>query len=410
MAEERHSVLIDRRMHKYLHETSGTRFVSGGVLTGPTVQSATDADNTLGVSETTIADEDLIQVLSGLTRPNGTTNAYNIYYRTSTTGWTWQPSEVPFKYTTIGFVEYDNNGTMTAGSANNFYNTYLLFTDQNLTARFSIVSGRGQFSSLALAQAENPLTFDWTGLPIAESIIAYQLTWETSNSYGSKGKCRLSATPIRINISTTTTVGSGSGTDHNTLSGLQGGTSGQYYHLTNIDYITVTGISSALSSEISSRTSFDTSLSTGISTELSTRGSADTSLSTAISTSNSTRSSADTSLSTAISSETSVRTSTDTSLSTAINNISGGTNITNYGDDRLLTSNGTVNGIIGESNLKFDGANLSVTGSTIIDASSYYYLGTPFTENSWRWFININGELEFQRCNSGVYTYKNKMV
>jgi hypothetical protein len=97
-------------------------------------------------------------------------------------------------------------------------------------------------------------------------------------------------------------------------------------------------------------------------------------------------------------------------LSTAINNISGGTNITNYGDDRLLTSNGTVNGIIGESNLKFDGANLSVTGSTIIDASSYYYLGTPFTENSWRWFININGELEFQRCNSGVYTYKNKMV
>lgn len=43
--------------------------------------------------------------------------------------------------------------------------------------------------------------------------------------------------------------------------------------------------------------------------------------------------------------------------------VTGGTNISNYGDNRLLTSDGTITGINGENNLTFDGSLLSVTGS-----------------------------------------------
>jgi hypothetical protein len=83
-----------------------------------------------------------------------------------------------------------------------------------------------------------------------------------------------------------------------------------------------TSLSTAISTEISTRGTADTSLSTAISTANSTRSSADTSLSTAVSTANSTRSSADSSLatgiSTAVSTEASTRGSVDTSLSTAV--------------------------------------------------------------------------------------------
>ena len=45
-----------------------------------------------------------------------------------------------------------------------------------------------------------------------------------------------------------------------------------------------------------------------------------------------------------------------------------------------------------------------------IPFGDYYYLGLPYSEGSWRWFINGNGDLEFQKCVSSVYIYKNIMV
>ena len=358
LADERHSILIDVRDHKYLHETRGTQFVSGGVLTGPTLQVSTyDSGNTFGVSSTVIADEDIYETLSALTQPDGTTLTYNVYYRTNSTGWTWMQSEVPFKYTGSGYIEYDNSGTTTSGTTGQYYNSYLLFTHQNLAARFSIISGRAQFSSVANAQAESPVNFDFTGFPVYESVIAYQFTWGTNSGYSTKGKCRLEATPVKIEVSANASVVTGAGVEHDSLSGLQGGTSGQYYHLTSTDYTTATGISSSLSSEISTRSSVDASLSAAIantddwathlaisqilvydgttitgttnlfpslssvlSSEISIRTSVDLSLSAAIIAN--AGGTGVTSLSTVLSSEISARTSNDLSLSTAISTVS----------------------------------------------------------------------------------------
>jgi hypothetical protein len=52
-------------------------------------------------------------------------------------------------------------------------------------------------------------------------------------------------------------------------------------------------------------------------------------------------------------------------ISSAIGGGGGGTTIDNYGDNRILTSDGTSTGIDGESNLTFDGSLLSVSGDLV---------------------------------------------
>jgi hypothetical protein len=214
-----------------------------------------------------------------------------------------------------------------------------------------------------------------------------------------------------------------------------------------------------------------TSLSTAISSEISTRGSVNTSLSTAISTETSSRTTYDSSLSTSISNvynNLNLSGLTDVAITSPTSNdiiiysgsswvnyspidgdtiyfsISGGTlygksiynsaytfssdneliskkyvddlitasgitDITNYANNRVLTSTGTAKGVYSESDLIFDGTYLSITGSTSL--TNYYYLGTPYADNTWRWFINGDTDLEFQKCVSGgTYIYKSKIT
>ena len=96
-----------------------------------------------------------------------------------------------------------------------------------------------------------------------------------------------------------------------TYNHFRGYTGIEWRNLDNNSTTDVESISTAISSEISTRAVYDRSLSTSLSSEISSRSSKDISLSTAIS-------SADTSLSSALSSEISVRTSADLSLSSAI--------------------------------------------------------------------------------------------
>lgn len=242
LSDERHTCLIDRKIHTYLHSTVGTRYVGGGVPTGYTIQPGSPADtqNTFAITQAEVADEDINHILAELTDPSGTGTDYGIYYRTSASTWTWETSAVPFRYTAAGYIQYDNAGTMTQGSVSNFYNTYLLFTNVSGQWRYTIIHGRAQFTTAASAYAESAPNFDFTGFTIAEAVIAYQLTWETSNSYGTKGKCRLNRAPQRV-FTGIATASSTTSASHNSLSGLQGGGSGDFYHLSANQH---TGVSS----------------------------------------------------------------------------------------------------------------------------------------------------------------------
>lgn len=207
LADERHSCLIDRRDHYLQHHSHGTLCLQAGALAGYTLNTSSDAANTFSIGETHLADEDILLTLSALTDPNGSSADYVVFYRNSSNVWSWKSSIVPFSYTTSSYIEWDNAGTLTTGITNKWYNSYILFTDYAGAARFIIVSGRGEFSSLSNAQAEDPALFDWTGLGISEYVIAYQLTWKSATADSNTGKARLIAEPKRINISSVSATG-----------------------------------------------------------------------------------------------------------------------------------------------------------------------------------------------------------
>jgi hypothetical protein len=247
MAEERHTCLIDRRQHYHEHFTDGTRYVSGGTISGMTINSSTPADKTFGITAANIMDEDIVMQLSALTDPDGATAVYYNLYRTSVTSgptlakWDWVASDMPFKYSTAGGpvygrLEYDLNGTSTPASANNrFVNTYLIAcnvvgnseANPNISTdakRYLMLQGRAEFTTTATAYAEDFSTFDLSGLPMMEVVGMYQFTWDTSTIANTvKGRCQLNRQPVRIKgnfISSTVSVADSSAETTNTIGAL----------------------------------------------------------------------------------------------------------------------------------------------------------------------------------------------
>ena len=233
LADERHTCLMDRRTHLYLHTTRGTQYITGGDLTGYSPNNATDAACTFGINQAEIADEDLILTLSPLTDPNGATSDYFIVYRTAASTWKWKMSDMPFSYTTTGYIEYDLAGTLTPTTGTHYINTYLLFNDT--TQRFAIVTGQTNFTTTATAYAETFSGLTLTNFPVAEYVAMYQLTWQSATGNANKGKVQLNRVQ-RIQVSAVTAA-STTAVAHNSLNGLQGGTTNEYYHLTDAEYI-----------------------------------------------------------------------------------------------------------------------------------------------------------------------------
>lgn len=198
IAEERHSILIDRRTHYYDHNTIGTKLLTLGALSGYTIKTESNAANTFGIASCKIADEDIINNLAELTDPNGSTDDYVVFYRTSPTTWAWKKSYTPFSYTNSSYIEYDNNGTMTTGKNNSFYTSYLILTNLKNEARFICINGRGEYSSLTNAEAEDLSSFSWSGLPIAEFVVVYKFIWKAATSYSTSGKVELWSAPAAV--------------------------------------------------------------------------------------------------------------------------------------------------------------------------------------------------------------------
>lgn len=251
LADERHTCTIDRTWHREHHLAEGTQYITPGTVTGLTPASDTDSDKTFGISGVQIVDEDLFFTIAELADPDGATPTYYNLYRTGATTYAWEISDMPFKYTTsagpaYGFIEYDNAGTSTQSAANRFVNTYIFVSNDvanneanpEITTgplRYFVVQGRGSYTSATAAYGESFASFNLTGFPIVEGICLYQITWATTNRPDTvKGRCRYVSTQrITANITSTSIVATAS---HNTLTGLQGGTLNEYYHLTSAQH------------------------------------------------------------------------------------------------------------------------------------------------------------------------------
>lgn len=234
LGEERHQCLIDRRVHRLMHSVDGTELISAGVLSGPGTL-AIDTNKFFGISATTIADEDLFMTLDPIARQvNTNTNTYVIMHRTGTGGtWSWTNSKMPFYYTAATRMQYDASGVMTPLAVNSYMNYYLIANNFFGKARFVLVPGRTSYSSAANAYTEDFKTFDMTGFPLTEGAVIYQMTWTTAAGGGRGLNHFVSAQSMRGNIVSTAVSAS---TPHNLLTGLQGGTNEEYYHLTAARY------------------------------------------------------------------------------------------------------------------------------------------------------------------------------
>lgn len=237
LADERHQALLDSRMQYYLHKVDGAHLADVPTLSGYTIDTDTNAAKTVGISQATLLDQDIIHTVDALSDPDGTTDSYVVWYRTSASVWAWKYSKMPFAYnTSTNAIQYDSAGTLTdassfgPGALTRWINSYLLISNRMGASRHIIVPGRAEFSTLTAAQAENVSGFDWAGFEVDEAVIAYRFTWTTYTAT-SLGKCMLAATPQLVELTATTTTSAS--IEHNNLTGIQGGTTGEYYHLTS---------------------------------------------------------------------------------------------------------------------------------------------------------------------------------
>ena len=218
LGDERHP-LINRNEHRNEHSTEGTKLLTRTTIS--TLVAASDAavDKRPTLSAGEIADESLFITQAALT-PGGnpyTATDYAIAYRTNATTWAWMKSAMPFKYNGAGSViQWDNAGTMQdgtggTGSSRRWYNMYLLQTDiTNDGFQYTWIPGRGAFTTLTLAQAEDPASFDMTGFLLAEYVVAYQITFAMDATYTSAGKCVYAAQKtLNLNLNAIATQTSG---------------------------------------------------------------------------------------------------------------------------------------------------------------------------------------------------------
>lgn len=239
IAEERHTVLMDSRTHRYLHFTRGTQAQQFGLLSGYTVGGTSNSNNIFSISTTILNDEDIILNLGSKTVTTGNSNNYIVFYRYAANSWTWSKSDLPYLSGTTGgaFIQYDTTSGLTQAANNEYVNSYLIFTNLDQGAGFAIIPGRATYANLTSAQAEDATTFDMAGFGVLESVVAYQLTWKTDDTLTTTGNCQLADVPRRIGTAIASVAPVYTSGLHNDQGGLQGGSAvGEYYHLTLTEY------------------------------------------------------------------------------------------------------------------------------------------------------------------------------
>lgn len=247
VVEERHGTIMDTATHKYLHEVNGTQALSGFAIGDYTLQpsTASTATNTYSVASGVAADEDIQYTTTAL--PDG--GPYTIFYRSGAGGdWTWDKTPtLPYKVGTT----YIKANTFTGGAWQltdltfNNYVCYYIVATTSITSGFSylIIPGQTIYGSLAAAQAESFSSLALGSLPVLEFVPIYKIIWRTGNTAtytGVSGRCRIEEVSRLIGSRATSVAASS--VNHNSLTGLQGGVAGEYYHSTQTENALLTSI------------------------------------------------------------------------------------------------------------------------------------------------------------------------
>jgi len=248
--EERHGITMDSITHQYLHKTRGTQYVSGLSLNNFTLDSISLVDVQFSVDPGLIADEDI-----SFNIPNITGGAYTILRKAGPNGdWILSTDNVIPMLGVGGDIEYNNfNGSqwvMTPLTTNNVYVNYYVVATTAISAKYNIflIPGQQFYTTIPEAQGEVYTALDLTNFPIQETVLLHRVMYERKNTYPTTTARSVIKQTAKITQNTSIQTLAGTVPQHNGLIGLQGGSVGEYYHLTANQYsnlVTMASISGA---------------------------------------------------------------------------------------------------------------------------------------------------------------------
>jgi hypothetical protein len=235
--EERHGIVMDKMTHKYLHFNIGTRLSSLGPAATYSLSSANNADLQISLGQTSIYDEDIALTLSSLSSGGPYTV---IHKQDSANVWDIEDNK-SFPYSVgISAIMYNQNISgnwqLTELNTTDTYVNYYVIGTPSIEPihQYNFIPGQTIHTTYDSASAESVTQLNVVGIPATEFCALYKLTYRYDASYTSHGKVSLYAiNAITNNIASLAglqSIASGVST-HNSLQGLQGGATAEYYHI-----------------------------------------------------------------------------------------------------------------------------------------------------------------------------------
>jgi hypothetical protein len=267
LGEERHGVIMDGMTHYYLHYTQGMKWVSGLGLTDFVIgDGSLDTHAQFGVQTGTVTDEDLGLAVDTIVSTVGLPILYK-----------WGVTSEWRKVTEAGFSVYANpdgatnrlmynqndggDWKLTEATDNRFVLCHVFATTGKNTKMYAIM-GENQYNNAnqARAGANTEISDLQLGtLPSVEMTPIATVIFQTGDYTGFNAKIVQTDEGEDYVDWRTTDLPRGTSpaiNDHNILSGLQGGATGEYYHLTSAE-ATVVGNTSGTNTGDQAASAFD---------------------------------------------------------------------------------------------------------------------------------------------------------
>lgn len=184
--DERHGANRNLMVHSYLHNTQGTRYASGGVLSGYTLEGSNNASVQYALTSATVWDEDIRVATTAVTAGG----PYTVWFKAAGI-WDFDTAPtVPYKSGT--YIQYNNAGTLTDLVPGEFVNYYLYASTNLLPAHQTFLHvGQAKYDNLGSALEEAITSLDFTGFPSPETVPLYRLTFWCDAAASSTGKAVL---------------------------------------------------------------------------------------------------------------------------------------------------------------------------------------------------------------------------
>lgn len=247
LGDERHGCSMSGETHYFLHNFLGTQYKSGCGLNSLVTEGDGNSNTHIqfGMDAGVIVDEDLTLSRSAVTSTTG----LPVYYKSGASGLWRRDLNAGYSILTTGtgraaWNEDTGSTWQKSEVANNSFTLYHIYATNDIDYPFASIMGQSTYLTklaaieAALTEINNLVT---TGLAFVEFKPIATLVVQTSNSYTNSQKSRyreidtdIDFVDWRLTELSPTTIQSVSA--HNDTTAKQGGTPGEYYHLTTAEY------------------------------------------------------------------------------------------------------------------------------------------------------------------------------